>query len=182
MKWDVQDLNPIGWCPHKKADTAKRGLPSWLLGKLSVCQCRRHRKCGFDSWVRKTPWRRKWLPSHLAFLLGKFHRQRSLAGYHPRGHKESDTTERTHTENIRKLLQLGGQQTAEKDRGLLSPPRYRTFQRSPWGVCWLTGYKRTRKLTFSDPGKERGRAGYATNKLVLTTPWSHTQGWFQKCL
>ena len=30
------------------------------------------------------------------FLLGKFHGQRSLVGYSPRGHKESDTTERLH--------------------------------------------------------------------------------------
>ena len=25
-------------------------------------QCRRHRRCGFDSWVRKIPWRRAWQP------------------------------------------------------------------------------------------------------------------------
>ena len=30
----------------------------------------------------------------LLFLLGKFHRQRSLEGYSPWDHKESDTTER----------------------------------------------------------------------------------------
>ena len=29
------------------------------------------------------------------FLPGESHRQRSLAGYHPWGHKESDTTETT---------------------------------------------------------------------------------------
>ena len=27
-------------------------------------QCRRHRRCGFDPWVRKIPWRRKWQPTH----------------------------------------------------------------------------------------------------------------------
>ena len=31
------------------------------------------------------------------FLLENFHRQRSLAGYSPWSHKESDTTEHTHT-------------------------------------------------------------------------------------
>ena len=31
----------------------------WLSGKEFACQCRR---CGFDPWVRKIPWRRKWLP------------------------------------------------------------------------------------------------------------------------
>ena len=33
------------------------GLPRWLSGKESACQCKRH---GFDSWVGKSPWRRKW--------------------------------------------------------------------------------------------------------------------------
>ena len=47
---------------------------------------------GFDPWVRKIPWRRKWLPTPV-FLPGEFHGQRSLAGYSPRGHKESDATE-----------------------------------------------------------------------------------------
>ena len=38
------------------------------------------------------PWRREWLPT-LVFLLGKFHGQRSLAGYSVWGRKESDMTE-----------------------------------------------------------------------------------------
>ena len=38
----------------------------------------------------KIPWRRE--PSPVV-LSGEFHGQRSLAGYSPRGHKESDTTE-----------------------------------------------------------------------------------------
>ena len=36
--------------------------------------------------------RRKWQPTPV-FLPGEFHGQSSLAGYSPRGHKESDTTE-----------------------------------------------------------------------------------------
>ena len=55
-------------------------------------QCRRPR---FDPWVGKTPWRRKWQPTPV-FLPGKFRGQRSLVGYSPRGHKESDMTERLH--------------------------------------------------------------------------------------
>ena len=39
-----------------------------------------------------TPWRREWL--HLpVFLPGEFHGQRSLLGYSPWDHKESNTTE-----------------------------------------------------------------------------------------
>ena len=48
----------------------------------------------FDPRVGRIPWRRKWQPSPV-FLPGKSHGQRSLAGYNPRGRKESDMTERT---------------------------------------------------------------------------------------
>jgi len=57
---------------------------------------------GFNAWVKKTPleggmathssildWRIPWIP----FLTGEF--QRSLMGYSPWGHKESDMTEAT---------------------------------------------------------------------------------------
>ena len=47
---------------------------------------------GLDPWVRKIPWRRKWQSSPLS-LPGKSHEQRSLAGYSPWDHRESDTTE-----------------------------------------------------------------------------------------
>ena len=62
------------------------------MGKELTCQCRRRRRPGFDPWVWKIPWRRKWQPIPV-FLLGKFHRQRRLAGYSPRNSKESDRTE-----------------------------------------------------------------------------------------
>ena len=49
----------------------------WWFRWLSVClQCRRP---GFDPWVRKIPWRRKWQPTPV-LLPGKFHGQRSLVG------------------------------------------------------------------------------------------------------
>ena len=68
------------------------GLPRWLSNKESACQCRR---CGFDPWVGKIPWRRKW-QSTPVLLPGKSHGQRSLVGYSPWGRKESDRTERLH--------------------------------------------------------------------------------------
>ena len=60
------------------------GLSRGLSGKESACQCRRCRGHGFDPWVRKIPWRRKWQPTPI-FLPGKSHGQRSLAGYSPWG-------------------------------------------------------------------------------------------------
>ena len=59
------------------------GLPRWQGAKESSCQCRRH---GFDSWVGKSRWRRKWLPTPV-FLPGKSHGPMSLAGYSQWCHK-----------------------------------------------------------------------------------------------
>ena len=60
--------------------------------KKFPCQCRRHKRCRFDPWVKKIPWRRVWQPTPV-FLPGESHGQRSLAGYSPWGRKELDTTE-----------------------------------------------------------------------------------------
>ena len=48
---------------------------------------------GFDPWVWKIPWRRTWQPTPV-FMPGKSHGPRSLVGYNPWNHKESDATER----------------------------------------------------------------------------------------
>ena len=53
------------------------------------------RRPGFNPWVRKIPWRRKWQPIPV-FLPGESHGRRSLVGYSPLGRKESDMTERPH--------------------------------------------------------------------------------------
>ena len=71
---------------------SKMALPRWCTGKVSACQCRRHKRRWFDSWVGKIPWKRKWRSSPV-FLPGNFNGQRSLVGYSPWHHKESDTTE-----------------------------------------------------------------------------------------
>jgi len=41
-----------------------------------ACQCRRLKRQGFDPWVVKIPWSRKWQLAPV-FLLGKFHRLRT---------------------------------------------------------------------------------------------------------
>ena len=53
----------------------KISFPGSSVVKKLPAKCRR---CGFDSWVRKIPWRRKWQPTPV-FLPGKSHSQRSLA-------------------------------------------------------------------------------------------------------
>ena len=50
-----------------------QGFPGGASGKEPACQCRRYKRCCFDPWVRKIPWRRghgksqtqlKWLSMH----------------------------------------------------------------------------------------------------------------------
>ena len=67
-------------------------LPRLLSSKESACQCRRRRKRGFNPWISKIPWRRKWQPIPL-FLPEKSHGQSSLTVYSPWGRKELDMTE-----------------------------------------------------------------------------------------
>ena len=74
LKWVASFFIPTAlvW-PHNR----------WLSGRESACQCRR---CRFNPWVGKIPWRRKWQPTPI-FLSRKSHGQRSLVGYSPWGYK-----------------------------------------------------------------------------------------------
>ena len=58
------------------------GFPGGSDAKEPACQCRRHKRCRFDPWVRKIPWQRAWQLTHV-FLPGEFHGQRILMGYSP---------------------------------------------------------------------------------------------------
>ena len=60
----------------------------------------------FNPWVGEIPCRREQQPIP-AFLPGEFHGKRSLVGYSPLGHKESDMTETftfTHFHILQALL------------------------------------------------------------------------------
>ena len=56
-----------------------------------------------DPWVKKAPWRREWQPTPV-FLLGESHGQRSLVGYSPLGHKESDMTKQLTTNRTMRFI------------------------------------------------------------------------------
>ena len=51
----------------------------------------------FPSFKLVSSWRRKWQPTPVS-LLGKSHGPRCLARYSPKGYKELDRTEHTHTD------------------------------------------------------------------------------------
>ena len=81
--------------------TSKRcmGLPGGSVDKEPACQCRRHRRLGFNSRIGKISWRRAWQPTPI-FLPGESHGQRSLVSYSPCCCNESDMT--VVTEHARK--------------------------------------------------------------------------------
>ena len=83
LPWPLATVNNFIKFPTGLLDgsySQEHGLPWWLSGKEYTCQCRRHWRCGFDLWIKKISWRRKWQPTPV-FLSGKSHEQRSLAGY-----------------------------------------------------------------------------------------------------
>ena len=89
-------------------NTVSIGCPRWLSGKQSVCQCKDHRKHGFDPWVTKILRKRK-LPNLSSTFGGKSHGQRSLVVYRvmaPMGSQRVGHNG-THTEAISIRLEAG---------------------------------------------------------------------------
>ena len=83
------------------------GFPGGASGKEPTCQCRRHRDMGSIPGSGRSPGEGHDNPLHYSCLENP-HGQRSLAGYHPQCHKESDMTEwlSTHTDLSCFLLQM----------------------------------------------------------------------------
>ena len=74
--------------------------PSWLNSKESSCQCR---KCRFNPWVRKIPWKREW-PTHSSILAWRIPwteepgRLLQSMGSQRVGHNWAHTCTRLHTQ------------------------------------------------------------------------------------
>ena len=75
------------------------GFPGGSAVKESAHKVGDARALGFNSWVRKIPWSRKWQPTPV-FLPEKFQGQRRMATYSLCGHKELDTTEHAHAPDL----------------------------------------------------------------------------------
>ena len=69
----------------------KGGFPGGAVVKNPPANAGDARDEGFNPWVGKIPWTRKWQPT-LVLWPGKSCGQRSLMGYSPWGHKELDKT------------------------------------------------------------------------------------------
>ena len=71
----------------------------WATKHTHVVGDIRHKRYEFNPQIGKIPWRREWLPTPVSFP-GKFHEQRTLAGYIPwcpRVGHDWATTPHTHT-------------------------------------------------------------------------------------
>ena len=79
------------------------GFPGGTAEKESAYLCKR---CRFDPWVRKNPWRKKQQPTPV-FLPGEFHGQRSQAPQST-GHK--------------RVRQKASKQQTASLQGLRAPP------------------------------------------------------------
>ena len=81
--WDATSQIALRDCTKEEGEEPEyRGFSGGTDGKEPACQQRRHKRCGFNPWVGKMPWRRTWQPTP-GFLPGKSHGQRSLVNYHP---------------------------------------------------------------------------------------------------
>ena len=101
----------------------------WWFKWQNIClQYRR-----FGPWVRKTPWRRRWLPTPV-FWPGEFH-----GLYSPWGHKELDTNEhfQLHFLSLLTLKQadLGVPLTSFVSVLPCSPPHFPTPALTPYHSC-----------------------------------------------
>ena len=82
-------------CTHTHTHTHTHTRTGIVFIHDRVCmQCRRP---GFDLWVGKIAWRRKWQPTPV-FLPGESHGQRSLVGYIVHEVAESYMTEQLNTQ------------------------------------------------------------------------------------
>ena len=99
----------------------RSGLPWWLSGKESTHQCKRQ---GFNPcWGDPLE---KEMATHSSILAWRIPWTEDLAGYSPRGCKESDTIERLHFHFFTFISNCGG---GNEDNGDL-------LQKAPYRHCY----------------------------------------------
>ena len=109
-------------CMYICALYIKWNFPGGASGKEPASHCRRCKRCGFDPWVGKIPWRRERQPTPV-FLPGESHGQRNLVSYSPWGPKESHTIEATEHTGINRV----------KIFFIIQEPMFSSL----WGQCCL---------------------------------------------
>ena len=91
--WPNEEMMPKWFQPsafrhtHKNKYLKKMGFPGGSVVKNPPAK----QETQVQSLSQEDPWRKKWQPTPI-FLPGKSHGWKSLVGYSPWGHTESDTT------------------------------------------------------------------------------------------
>ena len=113
--------------------TAPSRVPRWRSGKTSAGQCRSYKIPGFDSWVGKIPWSRKWQPTlQYSCLENSMDRGAWRATVH--GITESDSTEHTHTHTHTHILF----KAKDEEPGLSWQTRSISHPQGPHSLEWGT--------------------------------------------
>ena len=89
----LQYMGLQSWTQLKQLNMCILGSPGGFHGKEPASQCRICKRCGFDPWVRKIPWKRTRQLTPV-FLPGETHGL-AIVGYSPYGCKELDMTKMT---------------------------------------------------------------------------------------
>ena len=89
-----QILTVSCWEKLNRNQSPDLGFPGGTSAKEPACQCRRHKRRGFDPWVGKIPWRWAWQPTPV-FLTEESPGTEDLASYSPQAYIELDTNEVT---------------------------------------------------------------------------------------
>ena len=126
---------------------------------------------GFDPWLGRIPWRRKWQPTPV-FLPGESHGRRSRVGYSPQGRKELDTTERLHFH----FTFLYVRQTLTRYCGIEAWTKYSESSPSSRGVvcCELVLGSEGPLPEGKDPSKEgttQGKGATGNCLQLPSNPW-----------
>ena len=135
------------------------GFPGGACGKEHACQCRKHKRCRFNPWVRKIPWRKAYQPTPV-FLLGKCYGKRNLVGYSPWDHKESDMNEHSTVQFILNTLNTLRFRWWLRQQSIC--PQCRRPQFNPWvkKIPWRREWKHTPGFLSGEFHGQRSFSGY----------------------
>ena len=78
--WSCKESDMTEWLNW--TEQKEWGIPGGMSDKEPDCQFRRHKRRGFNPWVRRSPWRWAW-QSTPVIMPGESQEERSLAGYSP---------------------------------------------------------------------------------------------------
>ena len=135
--------------PRDKGKSKKQLFILFLSISKKLAQWQRihlqWKRCGFNSWVRKIPWRREWQPI-LVFLPGKSHGQRNLVGHSPWGHKKAGH------DFVTKQQQEIYTQKKQFQKSPFPPLTHSTLVKRTWRIKWI-GIQRDNRMLVLEKEK-----------------------------